>query len=195
MGYTGRVSDDDESQNLPDFTILVAKQALHIQYLIDRFVSVYLRKYNIRIDSVQDAHLKLAHAGYSFAYRHVRPVIDDNEMRFKMASVLELLIVQEQVLSIPKADLLRNRELNALFGMTAALSLIECMIPASATSNDFFFPSTNNAAINNKIDQMMKHHGTWLETRHLDEMPIILNAQFYELIELVHSSPLQMHCF
>ena len=74
-----------------------------------------------------------------------------------------------EILGVSKsvsADEIKNRELNALFGMTAALSLINCMIHNAG--QEFFF-NTANVAINEKVQKMLDDHNLWLQTKKLND--------------------------
>ena len=97
-------------------------------------------------------------------YRHVKPAIDDKANKYKMASLMELVIVQKQALIHPSDNIIKNRELNAIFGMTAAFSMINCMI---TEANKDFFCDTLNAGLNTRIDQVCEDHKLWLKTKEL----------------------------
>lgn len=60
------------------------------------------------------------------------------------------------------------------------------------TSQKFFF-DTNNTAVEDKMNGMHSDHRQWLEIKPLDELPVIINAQFYELVELIHGLKLITH--
>jgi hypothetical protein len=126
-------------------------------------------------------------------YLHIKPVVEDKINRFKMASLMELIIVKEQVLihpqSTPQDDTL-NRELNADFAIGAALSMISCMISGA---DQEIVTDTVNCEVNLRIENILKDHSVWLKTKPVKGMPVFINAQFYELIEMVNGIPLQVH--
>ncbi len=109
-----------------------------------------------------------------------------------MASLSEFTIVKIQVLNITTYNEKQNRELNAYFGMTAAFSLIDCMI--SETNKEPFCITLNNA-INNRLQQILDDHKLCLETKDVNELPIFINAQFYELFEVFYHAPVQINVF
>ena len=107
---------------------------------------------------------------------------------------MELIIVKEQVLKHPESEKRPhvNRELNSLFGMTASFSLINCMITKANT--EFYFDTTNNY-VDREVEKVLIDHRCWLETKELNEMPIIINSQFFHLIEILHGAPYQINGF
>jgi hypothetical protein len=126
----------------------------------------------------------------AFATNIVKPFIEDKANRYKMASIMELIIVNEQVLRHPSGQIEEHRRANAIFGQTAALSLINCMI--SRTDQEFFC-NTINESVNVRIRQMLDNHREWLQSKNLEDFPVFLNGQFYEFVDIAVSFPYGMH--
>lgn len=193
MGYRELTNIDDALNDQPALTELSARRAPLVQQLIDDFINFYGKEYKVAISAIDDLAIKISSAYFSLCYTYVKPVIKDKTNRFKMASLMELIIVKEQVLFFSDDNNEENRrKLNAFFGMTAAFSLINCMI-SDATQE--FFCNTINAEVNKKVHGMLEDHQQWLETKPLNDMPVFINAQFYESIELIHAAPFQINGF
>lgn len=107
---------------------------------------------------------------------------------------MELLIVKEQPLFYPEAeeDEKLNRTINAKFAITAALSLISCMI--SDATKEFAF-SCVNVNVEERVTQLIEDHVLWLEIKNLHEFPMIINAQFFEALFLICNIPIQINGF
>jgi hypothetical protein len=106
-----------------------------------------------------------------------------------MASILELIIVKEQIFEHPSGNEIDNRSVNASFAMAASVCKINCM--TNHVKGDVA-SETENVSINERLDKMINDHKLWLETKSLNELPIIINAQYYEFLEIIHTFPLQI---
>jgi hypothetical protein len=171
----------------------IQKRTNEIQRLVNDFIGFYENKHNIKISAIDDIAAKLSSAYFSICYTHVKPVVDDKINVFKMASIMELLIVKEQVLHHPESteeDDTKNRQLNADFAMGAALSMISCMI---TNASQEIIPVTVNSSVNISIQERLEDHAVWLRTKPLTEMPVFINAQFYQMLEMIRGLPLQIH--
>jgi hypothetical protein len=190
MPYRRLINIDKELKNSSDLPELINNREPAIQKLVDDFKFNYGQKYGFEIQSIDDIARKISSVYFSMCYAHVKPAVEDKTNKFKMASLMELIIVQEQVLFHPDFDEQKTRELNADFGIVAAFSLIDCMI--SHSTQEVFCNTVNNP-FNDKIDSIIDGHRTWLITKQLTEMPILLNSQFYEMMEAFQTMPVQQN--
>jgi hypothetical protein len=158
--------------------------------LITDFADCYKKKYGIDLQLIPDLASKLSKVYFGLCYKYVKPFIEDKANRYKMASIMELIIVNKQVLRHPSGQIEEHRRANAIFGQTAALSLINCMI--SHTDQEFFC-NTINESVNVRIRQMLDNHREWLQSKNLEDFPVFLNEQFYEFVDIAVSFPYEMH--
>lgn len=191
MSYDDLVEFQLESEE--DVDSRAKERIPHIQRLIDDFISAYQAKYSeVSISCIDDLAESLSYLYFSICFAHVKPVIQEKTNRFKMGSLMELVIVKTQGLIPSGDDVTEKRRLNAIFGITAALSLINSMVRANGGEIVF---TTQNAAIDKKLEDLFDDHKLWLSTKSLDELPIFVNAQFYELLEVILTAPLQVHAY
>lgn len=190
MSYRRLIDIDKELENPANLQELINNRQSAIQKLVDDFKHHYQEKYKLDIQSIDDVAQKLSSLYFSMCYAHFKPAVEDKTNKFKMASLMELIIVKEQVLFHPQFDEPKNRELNADFGLIAAFSLIDCMISHSTQE---VFCNTLNNPFNAKIDSIIDGHRTWLMTKKLTEMPILLNSQFYEMLDALQTIPIQQN--
>lgn len=190
MPYRRLIDIDKELKNSSNLPELINNREPAIQKLVDDFKFNYQQKYGFEIQSIDDIARKISSVYFSMCYAHFKPAVEDKTNKFKMASLMELIIVQEQVLFHPDFDEQQTRELNADFGIVAAFSLIDCMISHSTQE---VFCNTANNPFNDKIDRIIDGHRTWLITKQLTEMPILLNSQFYEMMEAFQTIPVQQN--
>lgn len=191
MPFAPLINTDDIAKE-PDFEKLALDRIPSITQLTTDFIQFVQQSGNITITPIDDINEYLAYKYYAMCYEHVKPVIEDRANRYKMASIMELIIVDKQVLKCDTYNENENKALNADFAMGSALSLISCMINKP---EDLCFFNTDNATVNENGDRIIKNHKTWLISKPKDSMPIFINAQFYELLELLHVVPLQMHAY
>jgi hypothetical protein len=192
MGYNELIEIDDELQNKPDLQSLSTKRQPVLERLFNDFIGSYEDRKGIVLTIRENSIPKLSLAYFTFCYTYIKPAVEDKINRFKMASVMELLVVMEQVLVHPDEDESLDRQVNAEFGITAALSLINCMI---ANAKKEFCFDCHNVSINEKATEILDNHIYWLMAKDLNELPIIINAQFFELLELLHRAPIQLNAF
>jgi len=193
MGYTELLDfSEGELTGEPDFSALISRRVPVVQRLIDDFTGFYSQKFGVIATAQNDVALKISSAYFFLIYNHVKPSVSARTNRYKMASVMELIIVKEQVLSIDSATEADEKKVNAIFGMMAALSLINCMI---SDAGQEFFCDTLNASVDAKVHRMLDDHQLWLETKNPNEFPIFINAQFYECIALITDLPIQINGF
>lgn len=192
MAYGQLVEENNIPSDQSDIeSKTIAREPL-IQRLIDDSRKYYHEKFGVEISIIDDASLKISYLYFLMCFTHIKPVIEDRTRRFKMASLMELIIVKEQIFKSEYFDDSKNRELNAQFGMIAALSMINSLI---YEGRDGFFCSTMSASVDEKIKNILEDHKLWLRTKNLNDMPIFINGQFYELIELIHGAPLMAHAY
>ncbi|MCW3084490.1 MAG: hypothetical protein JWP12_1856 [Bacteroidetes bacterium] len=187
MGYKELVDIEDGL----DLDPLILERTPCIQKLVDDFIRFYENKYKITVSTTPDTAEIISSIYFSLFYKDVKPAVNNKANRFKMASLMELVIIKTQLLICP-GDEAENKKLNALFAMNAALSLIDCMIN---NAEQEFFCDTKNTAVDKEIEKILDDHRLWLETKQVNEMPVFINAQFYELIEFLHKIPIQIHAF
>ncbi len=192
MGYSDITNLEEGFKSEEDIFQLASNRVPLIQNLVDDFLEFYQKKHKIKILVIEDIAQSISLSYFKLCYGYIKPVISNNTNRFKMASLMELVIVQQQVLRSDSYSKMQNRELNALFGMTAALSLINCMI---TNAKQEILSNTNNTEVDVRVDKILKDHLLWLKTKELDEMPIFINGQFYELMEILHVVPFQLNGF
>lgn len=192
MGYEELTNIENDSFDDTQLLELAQKRAISVQRLVDDFIKLYEEKYGHLAEPIDNIALKLSYAYLKLAYSKLKPLVDERINCYKMGSLMELLIVKEQVLNHPDSETNPhlNRELNALFGMTAAFSLINCMI--NKADKEFYFDTINNY-VDREVEKVLKDHRCWLETKELNEMPIIINSQFFHLIEILHGAPYQIN--
>ena len=190
MGYSNITNLEEGFKSEEDILQLASNRVSSIQNLVDDFLESYQKKYNIEIIVIEDIAQSISLSYFKLCYEYIKPIICNNTNRFKMASLMELVIVQQQVLRSDSYSKIQNRELNALFGMTAALSLINCMI---TNAKQEILSNTNNTAIDARVVKILNDHQLWLKTKELDEMPIFINGQFYELMEILQVVPFQLN--
>jgi hypothetical protein len=185
MGYKELVNTDDELE----LDTLILKRVPHIQQLADDFIGFYEKKFNVTVSITPDTAEIISSLYFTLLSKDIKPVLNNKANRFKMASLIELVIVKYQLLIHPSGDEMENRNLNSLFAMNAGLSLIDCMINNAGQE---FFCNTQNAIVDKKVEKILDDHRVWLQTKELNEMPIFINAQFYELIAYIHQIPIQV---
>lgn len=192
MKYEKLVKLDDFTQVDLSVEDKITRRAFDIQQLIDDFILGYEERELILVQPIENASRKLATLYFSICQEYIKPVIKEKINKYKMASLMKLLIVKEQILIHPKEEDggILTRTLNAELGMTASFSLINCMI--SEATKDFYF-DTINASINHQVQKILEDHKLWLITKNLNEIPIFINAQFHELIEVLLGAPYQIH--
>jgi hypothetical protein len=174
-----------------DLDALSLEREPSINRLISDFLSFYKSDKGIELICIEDMPLSLTYSYFLMLYTHIKPSIEANSSRYKMASILELVIVKEQMLSVPNSeDRVLKREINAKFGIYAALSLINCMKDANTLG---ILVDSKNAGVDEKIEQLIYDHETWLKTKPLNDVPIIINGQFYEVLESYHNGPYLIH--
>ncbi len=188
MGYNILLDTNHEPLNPEEFNKLITDRSIFIKQLVDDFLNFYFNLKDIQLKTIDEVAIKISSVYYHFCYAFIKPTVKDKINKYKMASLMELLIVKEQVLIHPDEN--KNREVNAIFGMMAAFSLIECMIQDATKS---LFSNTHNAVVNKRIDQMLEDHQKWLETKYLNEMPVFINAQFFEFMQIIQSIPIQIN--
>ena len=185
MGYKELVDIDDKL----DLDTLILKRVSNIQQLVDDFLRFYENKYNVVVSITPDTAEIISSLYFTLLREDVKPVLNNKANRFKMASLMELVIIKYQLLIHPSCDETENKRLNSLFAMNAGLSLVDCMINNAGQE---FFCDTKNAIVDKKVEKILDDHRLWLETKDLNEMPIFINAQFYELIACIHQLPIQI---
>lgn len=192
MEYYGLILSEDELTYKPDLESLSAKRAVVIQRVIDDFVEYYENEFQILVNPIDSAAIKLATLYYEICYREVKPLILDKVNRYKMASLMELLIVKLQILNHPESEtnVLLNRELNAKFAMSVGFCLIECMIVN--VKRTFHFDSSN-MGVNDRVKKVLDDHELWLKTKNLNDIPVIINSQFLELLDVMLSASYEIH--
>lgn len=142
--------------------------------------------------SIHDYGLKLSKLYFYTIYAHLKPTVAERINRYKMASVMELLIVKEQIFYIDGAEEAENRELNAFIGMMSAISIVNSMI-FFESSERRFIADTINVEINNNIEISLENHYRWLKSKELNDLPINLDAQYYELVTTLSSASYLIH--
>ena len=189
MGYEELLDVIGDSVDFETINKLALERSPMIQRLINDFIFFYEEKYGVVVTlTADDIVMKLSQAYILMVHMKVKPLVDERINCYKMGALMELLIVKEQVLIHPESetDSHLNKTVNALFGMTASFSLINCMI--TTATKEFHFDSLNHQ-IDLRVKSILDNHKKWLETKELNDMPIIINGQFFELIHVLHTAP------
>ena len=168
-------------QNLAD------RREPYIQQLLDDLTIKFNEKYCINVTFIEEASAKLALAYFYLCYIYLKPSVNDNVNSFKMGSLMELLIVKEQIIIHPDPN--EQRRANAIGGMSAAFSLIDSMVYHD--KEDIFYVNTKNNLVDESMKEILKNHIIWLEMNGIQssetqyDMPVFINGQFHELIYLM----------
>lgn len=188
MGYR-ELTKLFSSEQLPAEIIQFALERTPVmQRLIDDFLTGYYHVEGIKPKAIDEIAWRLSLGYFTLCHKYIKPVVDERINRYKMASLLELIIVKEQVLTLETKDEFSNRMLNAQFGTSAAFSLLNCMI--SDATNQLIF-DTNNVGINDRVELIIDDHLTWLTSKPPHDLAIFINAQFYELMEVLAGADYQ----
>lgn len=194
MGYEKLINIENKPPDNDKLEQIAVDRSKSIQCLIDDFLVFYEEKYSVVLEPIEDAALLLSYSYFKIVYSKIKPLVEERINCYKMGSIMELLIVKEQFLKHPdsKNNPSIDREVNALFGMTASFSMINCMI--SKADKEFYFDTLNHC-LDVEVEKILSDHRQWLETKKLDEMPIIINAQFFHLLDILKNAPLQVNGF
>lgn len=166
-----------------------------IQKLLDKLVKLMFNEYGKEVSYIDQASAKLALAYFYLCYIYIKPSVTANANRYKMASLMELLIVKQQIMTHP--DSFERQEINAIAGMCAAFSLINSMIRHD--KEEIFYVDTRNKSVDDRMLEILHNHRVWLEMSGVsnsetsDDMPVFINSQFHELIEVLASVPVQIN--
>ena len=77
---------------------LATTRQAFIQKLLDDLVVLFKEEYDENVTYIDNANQKLALAYFRLCYKYIKPSVVENANRFKMASLMELLIIQEQIM-------------------------------------------------------------------------------------------------
>ncbi|PHR32426.1 MAG: hypothetical protein COA38_06570 [Fluviicola sp.] len=166
---------------------LADERQKHIHELLDYLVQLLESEFGTKVTYIDKASEKISLTYFYLCYKHIKPSVEEKINKFKMASVMELLIIQEQIFITE--DESKRRRTNAIAGMSAAFSLINSMIHHD--EEDLFYIDTKNIGVDARLKTILKNHVIWLETNGITEgsdihqMPVFINSQFHELIEVL----------
>lgn len=177
-----------KEERIPYIEKLASERQPYIQEFLNDLACLYNEKYGVEPGTIVDASSKLAFAYFYMCYKHIKPSVKERVNRYKMGSLMELLIIKEQIMLHPNPE--KNQELNAIVGMSAAFSLINSMIKHD--QEEGFYLDTRNVAIDDRLKTILINHrtwletnGTWLDSKKQREMPVFINSQFHELLEII----------
>lgn len=192
MSYPELILTDDQFAEGYDLESLAEKRASLIQQIIDDFIEYYEREFEVTVDVIENASQKLSLLYFTICYQEVKPLVNDKANRYKMASLMGLLIVKHQILIHPDSgDNPRlNRSLNAKFAMAVGFSIIDCMIVSVKTAYHF---DTSNVAVNESVKKVIDDHELWLTTKNLNDLPMMINSQFLELLDIMLRASYEIH--
>jgi len=74
---------------------------------------------------IENAAEKLTYLYFAISKKFVKPLVEDKISMFKMSSIIELIIVKEQIFGHPSGNQMDNRSANASFAMTVAICKIK----------------------------------------------------------------------
>lgn len=185
-----------KDERLPYIEKLAIQRQPNIQNLLNDLVFLYNEKYGIEPSIINNASLKLSYAYFLMCYKYTKPSVHEKVNRYKMGSLMELLIIKEQIMIHPNSE--KNQELNAIVGMSAAFSIINSMIQHDQSEG--FYLDTRNVSIDDRIKIILINHriwletnGTWLENNMKKEMPVFINSQFHELLDIIAGASYEIH--
>ncbi|MDG1331545.1 MAG: hypothetical protein P8P74_04400 [Crocinitomicaceae bacterium] len=182
-----KLKDLPEDKRIEFIQELANEREQYILDLLELLVELLGKKLNTKVTYIDRASAKISLTYFFLCYEHIKPSVEEKINKFKMASVMELLIIQEQIFRTEDATL--QRRANAIAGMSAAFSLINSMIYHD--EDEGFYIDTRNIAVDDRLKTILKNHVLWLETNGLSEdtgmhqMPVFINSQFHELLEVI----------
>lgn len=196
MGYPDLTKFNFENNQVA-ISKLIESRTSQVERLFSDFTLYFKKKYGIELlKTVSPRQITALY--FNYLYDEIKPLIRDKVNKCKMASLMELIIVQTQPFELPlEHDGFKNaREVNSEFAMSAAFSLIDCMI--NDASQEFFF-DCGHLGIETAVNKLLEDHKLWLSVKNVNEIPVIINSQFYEFLELIskpaYKSNLQTHGF
>ncbi len=158
-----------------------------IQNLLNELGRIMEEKYGEPVNYIDNASPKIALAYLFLCARFIRPSEIESENRTRLASMMELLINSEQII-IPN-DSTKSRKINAIAGMCVVFYLLNSRIYHD--KEEIFYVNTQNIAVDIRMKEILNNHLLWIESRgihstnNLGYMPVFINAQFHELVDLV----------
>ena len=158
----------------------VVGRAEKIQKALDNFKSFYARDKSTDIEYIDNASLLISAVYYQLLQDSIKIYTPTRVNKFKMASLLEMVIVRVQPFKGSTQSIQRNY--NGEFAFFAALSLVISMPPAH------FEKSTSIKVVEDLFDSLKKQHLDWLKNKNIHSMPVFCNGAFLCLFFLLYKS-------
>ena len=175
--------------------LLLEKRKDEVDRLLTDFITEYEQQFGTGLTFRDGATDLIVDMYYQLLHNYVKPFVEDKANRFKMGSLTELAIVRVQPITEIEGGV-NPRVVNAKLAMMAATALIHNigrnLNNVDTDAGDVYFCDVRNSAVSEKVTDLLSDHAQWLEIKPLNEIPIVINAQFYEFLELMSSCAFAM---
>ena len=168
------IDEIEDKHNLP-------KRITEIQMILDSFAQLYSRDYDVEIDFIDDAAIKVAYFYYYKMELEIKSYLDENSNIFKMSSGTELAINYVQPIQSSTSNRKSIRILNAELSLFSALGFL------SGWNNIDYYLGSGIETLNDSIDTFLNERIKILSNQNIDSyLPILFNSQSWELFHLIH---------
>jgi hypothetical protein len=151
--------------------------------LLEDFAKNYKREFGVSIEYTENAAFELTVYYYRVLMRDVWPYVPKRVNRYKIASILELVIMDLQPIHFEEP--IRRRRLNSFIAYYAAIGAIASFTPSGSIA------IPQDPYVNGVLAAVKKQHLQWLYGKKRTDFPIFSNASFLTLLHLIsgHAFP------
>lgn len=168
------IDEIEDKHNIP-------KRISEIQLILDSFIQIYSRDYDVEISLIDDAAVKISYFYYYKMELEVKNYLDENSNIFKMSSGTELAINYVQPISDSSSDSKGLRILNAELSLFSALGFL------SGWNDIDYYLGSGIEPLNDSLDTLLNERLKILSHQNIDSyLPILFNSQSWELFHLIH---------
>lgn len=159
----------------------IPKRISEIELILDSFIALYKRDYDVDIDLIDDAAVIISYFYYYKMEIEVKNYLDANSNVFKMSSGTELSINYVQPIQGSSSESKGLRVLNAELSLFAALGFL------TGWNNIDYFLGSGIEPLNDSVDTFLNERLKILANQNIDSyLPILFNSQAWELFHLIH---------
>ncbi len=159
----------------------IPKRISEIQLILDSFIKIYRRDYDVEIELIENAAVKISYFYYYKMEIEVKDYLDENSNIFKMSSGTELAINYVQPILKSSTTIKSLRVLNAELSLFSALGFL------SGWNNIDYYLGSGIEALNDSLDTYLNERLKILTNQNIDSyLPILFNSQSWELFHLIH---------
>lgn len=148
--------------------------------LLNSFVRLYKKYENVDVELINDAAYELTVYYYHILRRDVWPYVPKKVNRYKIASILELVIMDLQPIYV--LDPVARRKINSHFAYHAAVGAIASFKPNGIAA------ITHDGYTDKFLVAIKQQHVEWLYGKKRTDFPIFSNGLFLAVLHTMEGS-------